>query len=322
MTPRIRRSMQVMAGTFLLLSAISPPIVARAALLPPVFINSVVALGTMQRVTDVGQPPRLEWRTTGTGFFYGRTVQDDPDPLKRQYEIYLVTAKHVVQAFLSANNDLSARVNPKEPASQGREFAIANRLQPGFGTWFCHPDQTIDVAAVQVSLPFLKAQGIEPNFFAADQHVANRELLTKLEVEAGDGIFVLGFPMGLSGAQRSYVIVRQGAIARISHMLGRASPTFMIDAFVFPGNSGGPVVLRPEVTSILGTKSQTTAYLIGFVTGYRPYIDTAVSQQTGQPRITFEENSGLADVLPTDVIDEAIQAWRDRRGGVGGPACS
>ena len=69
--------MQVMAGTFLLLSAISPPIVARAALLPPVFINSVVALGTMQTVTDVGQPPRLEWRTAGTGFFYGRTVQDD-----------------------------------------------------------------------------------------------------------------------------------------------------------------------------------------------------------------------------------------------------
>jgi S1-C subfamily serine protease len=310
-----------MAGTFLLLSA-TWPIVARAALLPPDFINSVVALGTMQSLTDVGQPPRFEWQTAGTGFFYGRTVQDDPDPLKRQYEIYLVTAKHVVQDFLSANNDLSVRVNPKGSASQGREFAITSRSQPGFGTWFCHPDQTIDVAAVQVSFPFLKAQGIEPSFFAVDQHVANRELLRKLEVEAGDGIFVLGFPMGLSGAQRNYVIVRQGAIARIGHMLGRVLPTFMIDAFVFPGNSGGPVVLRPETASIAGTKGQSSAYLIGFVTAYRPYVDTAVSQQTGHSRITFEENSGLADVLPTDVIDEAIQAWQDRRGSVGGPACS
>jgi hypothetical protein len=161
---------------------------------------------------------------------------------------------------------------------------------------------------VPVNFDYLKQQGIEPNLIASDQNAADPAKLAELEVTAGDGVFVLRFPMGLSGVQRNYVIVRQGAIARISELLDKVSPTFMLDALVFPGNSGGPVILRPEITSISGTKSQTNAYLIGVVIDYRPYIDTAVSQQTRRPRISFEENSGLADVLPVDVVNEAIMA--------------
>jgi hypothetical protein len=67
--------------------------------------------------------------------------------------------------------------------------------------------------------------------------------LKNLEVAAGDGVFVLGFPTGLAGVQRNYVIVRQGCIARISEMLDGAAPGFLIDAPVYPGNSGGPVVM-------------------------------------------------------------------------------
>jgi hypothetical protein len=177
------------------------------------------------------------------------------------------------------------------------------------------------VGAVQVNFEFLKSEGIEPGVLIPEQHAANREKLIQLGVAAGDGVFVLGFPMGWSGAQRNYVIVRQGIIARLSEMLDRASPTFLVDAFVFPGNSGGPVILKPDITSIVGTKSQSSAYLIGLVTAYRPYVDTAVSQQTKRARILFEENSGLAEVLPVDVLDEAIKAFRNRRGGTGGPTC-
>jgi hypothetical protein len=39
------------------------------------------------------------------------------------------------------------------------------------------------------------------------------------------------------------------------------------------------------------------------------YVDVAVSEQTKKARIAFEENSGLAEVLPVDFIDEAIVAW-------------
>jgi hypothetical protein len=116
--------------------------------------------------------------------------------------------------------------------------------------------------------------------------------------------------MNLAGAQRNYVIVRQGVVARIGEMIEGASTTFMIDATVFPGNSGGPVVLKPEGITIEGTQAQPSAALIGMVTQYRFYSDVAISQQTKKPRIVFQENSGLADVVPIDYVDEAITAWR------------
>ncbi len=79
-----------------------------------------------------------------------------------------------------------------------------------------------------------------------------------------------------------------------------------MDAFVFPGNSGGPVVLKPEVVAIDGTASVGKTYLIGVVQSYIPYEDIAVSLQTLKPRVVSSENSGLAAVYPVEHIEETI----------------
>jgi hypothetical protein len=96
-------------------------------------------------------------------------------------------------------------------------------------------------------------------------------------------------------------------------MLDGASKNFIIDALVFPGNSGGPVVLKPDIAAIQGTRNQPAAYLIGVVVSFIPYTELAVSAQTHRPRVSFEENSGLAEVLPVDDINQAIEAWRKIR---------
>jgi hypothetical protein len=126
----------------------------------------------------------------------------------------------------------------------------------------------------------------------------------------GDGVFVLGFPMGMSGLLRNYVIVRQGSVARIAELMDGAADYFLIDSLIYPGNSGGPVMLRPEgiFSSIEGANTNNNAYLIGIVIEYIPYIDEAVSMQTGRPRITFEEHSGLGKILPVDYIHDAVLA--------------
>ena len=96
-------------------------------------------------------------------------------------------------------------------------------------------------------------------------------------------------------------------MARIRDVLDGTAGKFLIDAIVFPGNSGGPVVLKPELTSIQGTKSKCRSFLIGIVQSYLPYIDYAVSAQTKAARITFEENSGLSYVVPVDRIEETVE---------------
>ena len=105
-----------------------------------------------------------------------------------------------------------------------------------------------------------------------------------------------GFPMGQVGKERNYTIVRHGSLARVRDAIVGSSESFLVDTLIFPGNSGGPVVIRPEALAVGGTKATQKALLIGIVAGYLPYRDVAVSQQTKRARVIFEENSGLAVV--------------------------
>ncbi len=79
-------------------------------------------------------------------------------------------------------------------------------------------------------------------------------------------------------------------------------------SMIFPGNSGGPVVTKPEAMSIQGTKSQSAAYLIGIVAQSIVYRDVAISLQTKKPRVVFEDNSGLASVVPVQYLADLIQS--------------
>jgi S1-C subfamily serine protease len=117
--------------------------------------------------------------------------------------------------------------------------------------------------------------------------------------------------MGLIGPERNYVIVRGGNIARIQDAIDRRSNEFLIDVFTFPGNSGGPVVTKPEVVAIQHTKAVSSSYLIGIVKEYLPYQDFAISAQTKRTRVMFEENSGLTGVIPIDFVQEAIKTHEE-----------
>lgn len=218
-------------------------------LIPPFFIECVVALGNT--VPQEEGPPK--WQTTGTGFFYGAVINPDQQP--NLYRVFLVTAKHVVQSYIDKGTDIRVRVDPKDATSPVQDFKLPNTLGGSDG-WFFHPDAQVDVAIIGITWDFLKEKNIRCEFFTDNITAANRAVLTDRQVAAGDAIFVLGFPMGLSGQQRNYVIVRQGCIARINQMLDGATRDFLIDASVFPGNSGGPVILRPEAFAIEDTKTQ------------------------------------------------------------------
>ena len=197
------------------------------------------------------------------------------------------------------------RFNPTGTAA-AREFKLRLKDEAEEPLWFTHDDPEIDVAAIPINVARLRKEEIQFAYFKSELHVASRTKATEMGVSEGDGVFLLGFPMGLIGNTRNMVVVRQGAIARIRDFLEGGSRDFLIDCTVFPGNSGGPVVGRPEFTSIKGTKAVDGAYLLGIVAAYIPYEDVAISAQTKQPRIIFQENSGLARVFPVDHINDVV----------------
>lgn len=265
------------------------------ALIPPFFSDCVVAIGTGDNAS--------ERRWIASGFLYGVPINA---PL-RDYQVYLVTNRHVLMGLDNAY----LRCNPQtdKPA---REFHLTlfDGERP---LWFAHPDDEIDVAVMPIHFDLLVESGMQVAYFQADQHSATIADLNALGVAEGDFAYVLGFPMGLVGQHRNAVIVRGGTLARVRDLLARASKIFLVDAFVFPGNSGGPVILKPEAIAIEGTQPQLTPYLIGIVQAYVPYDDVAFSAQTGRPRVVFEENTGLAAAHPVDFIIETITARRAPR---------
>lgn len=172
--------------------------------------------------------------------------------------------------------------------------------------WVGHPDSEVDVAVIWLNIPIVHNEGMKCTFFAEDEDVLLCSDLKNDQVTEGDSIFVLGFPMGLIRDDRQHVFTRSGIISRIQDLYESKCKDYVIDSFVFPGNSGGPVLLKPELASIRGTKAHDRSVLIGIVKSYIPYVDRAVSQQTGRPRILFEENTGLTMVETVDSIVETI----------------
>lgn len=264
------------------------------ALIPPFFIDCVAAIGV-----DDAEGKR---RWVASGFLYGLYVSDNEDG-EKQYKVFLVSNRHVFEGV----SRVYLRFNPQSDQS-AREYPIDLTNTDDSPRWHAHPGPSIDVAVLPINFNVLKEHNMQAAFFTSDQLVANIDKMNELGITEGDFAYVLGFPMGLIGGQRNTVIVRSGSIARIRDTLIKANETFLVDAFIFPGNSGGPVVSKPEFLAITGTKSQSSAYLIGIVCSYLTYKDVAVSRQTGRDRVIFEENSGLAAAHPVDFIEEIIQA--------------
>jgi len=262
------------------------------ALIPPTFINSVVAIGT--RKSD----GNIAW--FASGFLYGHHLYKIDDTQSR-FKVYLVTNRHV----LAEVQNVILRFNPQED-KPAREFPIDFSGENAAKRLF-HPDPAIDLGAVAINANVLRDNGIEFDYFRGNVQIVTLTLAQEIGLFEGDFCYLLGFPMGLIGGHRNYVITRHGTLARISDFLRGHSNEILVDCMNFPGNSGGPVVTKPELLSIQGTKSQNNSYLLGIVSQYITYQDVAVSTQTNRPRVVFEENSGLAKIVPAHYLKE----WMD-----------
>ena len=258
-------------------------------------LDTTVALGS--RVGDV-----VRWG--GSGFFYAYDHKTVPNMPEGGYLAYLVSNRHV---FETLDDEAIVRVNPRG-VGPAHQFRLPLKDSGGRILWRPHPRSTVDVAAMRIRLAALSFGGMQVDHFVNGREtVGSRDVLRAEGVSEGDGCFIFGFPLGITGGPRSAVIVRGGWIARIRDALHTGFDEYLIDSQAFPGNSGGPVVLKPDVVG--EGKAGTRSMLIGIVRGYLPYSDYAVSVQTQNVRAIFEENTGLAVVHPVDCIQQTIEAF-------------
>jgi hypothetical protein len=167
-----------------------------------------------------------------------------------------------------------------------------------------HENEKVDLAVLPINAGAMNDAKIDFYFFRENDLFFAKDFGIK-NISTGDGLFVLGFPMSISGKAKNFVIARKGIIARVDEEVLEEG-FYYIDSSAYPGNSGGPVIIKPEVVSIQGTGSNNSAGLIGVISSGETYSDVAISQQTGEAKVIFTEQTGLVRVVPVERIYEII----------------
>jgi hypothetical protein len=278
------------------------------ALLPSRFLDAVVAIG----ITDA----RRRTGYVATGFFYGQARGRTSDG-KVIYRVFLVTNRHV----LASEKAVTLRVNMlrDEPANE-YHLTLIGRF--GQRLWCPHPTPDIDIAVACPLATKLRKEGVRFSYFREDVDTANMASCTAGGVSEGDPVLILGFPMGDVGKPENFVIVRHGSIARIRDTLIGRSNDLVLDALVFPGNSGGPVVIGPGVVAAKLSGVPLGFQLIGVVKSYTAYTSWVRPKHGDRVSVVNEQNSGLAQAHPVDFITSALLGLNERIDRLPNPACS
>ena len=203
----------------------------------------------------------------------------------------LVTAKHVIVKPNSTSliENLAYRLNIRGKPSHlfPADFA------PHIGSkWFRSEEYDVAVKFIAFFKDITELKTIPYEFF-----------LPKDRVRPGANILVAGFPLGLRSEEHASPIVRRGIVALVE------KSRMLVDAFTFPGNSGSPVFYVPAVKvsgAILKSLFINREKLVGLVSSQISYIEMAISAKTGRPRVTFEDNAGLTQIISCDAITSLL----------------
>ena len=275
------------------------------AIIPQQYKDATTIIG----VKDMNGKP--VW--VATGFMVGRFEGNDSQGNER-YSIYLITNKHVVKNF----TDIEVQYNLNNNAIN-LSLTLSNN---GAKLYSEHNNQDIDVVAISVDINQAVQNGININFFSLKDNALTLANMKTKGVCDGTFSYALGFPVGINNKLVDNIlkdpICRLGCIAKIEHLYHPANKDYkyFIDSKIFPGNSGSPIINRPEIVSLNDTDSNSSSKLIGIVSGYLQYREILYSRQTQRDRMITEENSGLAVVFPVDFINETVEIERTRSTGL------
>ena len=259
------------------------------SLIPRYFLDTVAALGAPGAARDD------DIRYFATAFVFGHPPSPPTKPVS--YWIFVVTNRHVVEG------DRQMWIRFHAPAGK-RPRVLPIPRGPGPFPWVLHPDPDIDLAVLPINAIQIPDDLASIQFLTLRPHAVTIDDLRSSEFSEGNEVFILGFPMGIAGTEQNDVIVRHGIVARIQDWYDGRSKDFLIDSSIYPGNSGGPVILKPVLWSVSGAPKFSRPKVLGLVSAYLPYRDVARSEQTGLIRLISEENSGLAKVVPMDAVIE------------------
>ena len=244
----------------------------------------------------------------GTGFLYARTDQYNSNNPEQYWQhgvtrMWLVTCAHVVDG-ITEKSRVHIEMNKEEAGKLEHQVVgqwtkhlgwVARCSQLGAISTRSYSIRDAEVDVAVVELPPSIWADLDWWAFPPKVHMTKAmmsvEDISSQPLNEGDGIFIVGFPTGYYEDAKNWPVVRQGVIAQFQPYLRGQAETFLIDGSVFPGNSGGPVVTKPQDLHIIGTNHIKSNALVGMVSGHQ---------------LSKQENADLGIVVPLDTINYVI----------------
>ncbi|WP_329694445.1 serine protease [Aquabacterium sp.] len=168
--------------------------------------------------------------TQASAFFFSRAGR-----------LYLVTSRHVL--FDAAAGHFPDRIEitlhtNQNNATQTTGLSILLYSQ-GERVWRqgLHPNDDVDVAVIEVDQGHMPAA-----HFCAFTPAHLQQSLSDIEV--GQALLIVGFPLGFHDALHHLPVVRQAVIASSFGLRFQGQGMFLTDARMHSGTSGSPVVIR------------------------------------------------------------------------------
>ncbi|MBR2693308.1 MAG: trypsin-like peptidase domain-containing protein [Thermoguttaceae bacterium] len=256
------------------------------AMIPKAYMDAVVSIG-------IRNENNIHW--FGTGFFVFRKIDKDTGI------VYLVTNRHVFEG----KNSVVIRLKKKDTNDLIEiDIALKDNDKPIF---FTHQDPQVNIAALVLRGDFLQKNDLTLSSFDIETNAITSTEFCENGGDEGSLIYMLGYPIGLVNEKSNIPICRLGCIARIDKEQVSATNNFLIDIQNFPGNSGSPIISRPELVAIQGSKPLNRSLLLGIIHSYIKYQELLQNTQTGQIVEVRSENSGIANVHPVEYIKELIE---------------
>ena len=256
------------------------------SLIPKFYKDAVVSIGLRNADNTIS------W--IGTGFFVLRKIDEN------QGKPFLVTNKHVMEG----HDSIIIRMKEKE--SDNLKIMDESTKNGDTILYAIHDNPNIDIAVLPLDGNVIIQNNLEFPCFDIDNNALSSKELRASGVDEGTLVYMLGFTMGKVNHASGDPICRLGCIARINEAQIQEEQNILIDIQNFPGNSGSPIINKPEIISIEGTPNLNRSVLVGIIHSYLPYEDKLISAQTKKVVEIRTENSGLAYAHPVEYITEII----------------
>ena len=252
--------------------------------------RAVIRLEHVELAQQDGKPV-IKYTPDGTAFF----VQSGDD-------LYVVSARHVVEK----SHHLQSRVESKNRETGQPEVVL---LELPRERWTFHSDQGdsdtryVDVAVMKI--PWIKDRSIKAfRYEPKDSKDHEKNQLRPEDPTPPDSILVFGFP-----ADVGFQLLEQRPLARLGVVSMVTGKEFLkwenkfaeqrcclIDARMFSGNSGSPVMNKQDITD-------PKPALFGLVIATNPGLDFGVMEPVSRIRETLDlarptEKAGHWKIIP------------------------